>query len=102
MLIVWCFNLIFDVIYFAFLTPEISNEERSRSCPGGDHTDNYFCCTELSYWFTSTSQSDHYIRYVCVCVCLSVCVSVCLSVQSITVGFDLILMKLGYVFDINV
>ena len=28
-----------------------------------------------SYWFTSASQSDHYIRYVCVSVCMSVCLS---------------------------
>ena len=46
------------------------------------------------FWFTSASQSDHYIRYVCVSVCWSdlrkswrtlifarVCLSVCVSVD---------------------
>ena len=47
-------------------------------------------------WFTSASQSDHYIHYVCVSVCLSVCP------EHNSVDFDPILMKLGYVFDINV
>ena len=45
-----------------------------------------------SCWFTSASQSDHYIRYVCVSVCP----------EHNSVDFDPILMKLGYVFDINV
>ena len=34
-----------------------------------------FSCFPDIYWFTSASQSDHYIRYVCVCLCLSVCLS---------------------------
>ena len=38
--------------------------------------------------------------FVSVSVCLSVCVSVCPEHNS--VDFDPILMKLGYVFDINV
>ena len=44
------------------------------------------------FWFTSASQSDHYIRYVCVSV----------YPEHNSVDFDPILMKLGYVFDINV
>ena len=58
------------------------------------HEENLF--PGMAYWFTSASQSDHYIRYVCVSVCVSVCP------EHNSVHFDPILMKLGYVFDINV